>query len=100
MASREKFRDEVTACLARDKGVAALMDCIAGHFPGLDVYREGDDLVLRDASRFLIVRRTGPQSFRTQTYVEAPSTNDIDQGGGRARDLDSLFDELVAFSEV
>ena len=97
---RDRFRKEVTACLAKDASVVALMSCIAGNFPSFDVYREEDDLVINDGRRFLMVRRTGPDSFLTETYVDAPSTNEIDEGGGHPRDIDGLFDQLVGFSEV
>jgi hypothetical protein len=100
MADRDKFRQEFTACLARDAGVVSLLACIAGHFPNFEVFRENDDLVIKDGQRFLAVRRTSADSFLTQAYVAVPSTNEIDAGGGRPRDVDSLFDELVAFSEV
>ena len=100
MPERAKFHQEVTGCLASDAGTAALMTCIAAHFPDFDVYREEDDIVIRDGNRFLMIRRTGAGSFRTQTYVDSPNTNEIDEGGGHARDTESLYDELVAFSEV
>ena len=100
MADREKFRQDATQCLAKDKGVVALMTCIQDHFPEFDVFRQEDDLVINDGRRFLMLRRTGADAFRTQTYVDAPSTNEIDQGGGHVRNVDSLYDELVAFSEV
>ena len=100
MADRDKFRQEVTACLASDKGVVSLMTCIASHFPSFEVFRENDDLVVKEARRFLIVRRTGADHFRTQVSVQQPSTNEIDAGGGHPRDVDGLFDELVGFSEV
>ena len=100
MADRDKFRQEVTACLAKDTGVVALMTCIESHFPSFEVFRENDDLLVKEARRFLIVRRTGADQFRTQVSVQQPSTNDIDAGGGNARNVDSLFDELAGFSEV
>jgi hypothetical protein len=100
MADRDKFRTEAVGCLARDNGTVALMQCIQSHFPEFDVYREENDLVINDGRRFLMLRRTGPNAFRTQTYVDSPSTNEIDEGGGHARDVDGLYDELVAFSEV
>jgi hypothetical protein len=99
-ADRDRFREELTACLAKDAGVVALMTCIASHFPDFEVYREDADLVIKDGRRFLMVRRTGADSFLTETYVDAPSTNEIDEGGGHPRDVDDLFDELVDFSEV
>jgi hypothetical protein len=97
---RETFRDSVTACLRQDEGVTALQTCIAENFPDFEVFRENDDLVIKDANRFLIVRRTGADRFRTLTYVSVPSTNEVDSGGGIERDVDALFNELVAFSEV
>ena len=100
MADRAQFRQEVTDCLAKEQGVVALMTCVSRHFPGFEVFRENDDLIIKDGRRFLLVRRAGADSFRTQTYVNAPSTNEIDEGGGHARDVDSFYDELVAFSEV
>jgi hypothetical protein len=100
MADRDKFRQEVTACLAQEAGVVALMTCIAAHFPSFEVFRENDDLVIKEGRRFLILRRTGPDQFRTQISVQQPSTNEIDAGGGRPRDVDSLYEELAGFSEV
>jgi hypothetical protein len=100
MVDRDKFRQEVTACLTKDAGVTALLNCIAAHFPSFEVFRENDDLVIKEGRRFLIVRRTGADQFRTQISVQQPSTNEIDAGGGRPRDVDSLLNELVAFSEV
>ena len=99
-ADRNAFKDEVTACLRKDKGVVALQECVAGHFPDLDVYRENNDLVIKHGGRFLVVRRAGADRFRTETYVDAPSTNDVDFGGGIERDVDGMFDEIIAFTEV
>jgi hypothetical protein len=96
---RDAFKGEVSACLRKDKGVVALLDCIAGHFPDLEVFRENDDLVIKHGGRFLIVRRTGVEKFRTSEYVEAPSTNVVDMGGGVERDADGLFDEISALVE-
>jgi hypothetical protein len=99
-ADRNGFKQEVLACLGKDKGMVALQDCIANHFPDLEVYREGDDLVIKHGGRFLIVRRAGADRFRTDIFVEAPSTNEVDSGGGIERDVDGMFDEIVAFGEV
>jgi hypothetical protein len=96
----ETFKANLIACLGQDEGVTALQACIAGHFPDFEVFRENEDLIIRDASRFLIVRRTAADRFRTQSYVSVPSTNEVDRGGGVERDVDGLFNELVAFSEV
>jgi len=97
---RQKFKDEVTACLTRDEGVLALLKCIADHFPDFEVFRENDDLVIKHGGRFLIVRRAGADRFRTAEYVEAPSTNEVDFGGGIPHDVDGLFNQLTAFAEV
>ncbi|MGA7974288.1 MAG: hypothetical protein WCA36_15925 [Pseudolabrys sp.] len=99
-ADRNGFRQEVLACLGKDKGVVALQQCIASHFSDLEVYRENDDLVIRHGGRFLIVRRAGADKFRTEIMVGAPSTNDVDSGGGIERDVDGMFDEIAAFGEV
>jgi hypothetical protein len=97
-ADGKTFKAEVSACLRKDAGVVALLDCIAGHFSDLEVFRENDDLVVKHGGRFLVVRRDGPDSFRTADYVEAPTTNKIDAGGGVARDVDGLFDEITALA--
>jgi len=99
-ADRNGFRQEVLACLGKDQGVVALQGCIASHFPALEVYRENDDLVIRHGGRFLIVRRAGADKFRTEIMIDAPSTNDVDSGGGTERDVDGMFDEIAAFGEV
>ena len=97
-ADRNGFKQEVLACLGKDKGVVALQACIANHFPDLEVYREEDDLVIKHGGRFLIVRRAGADKFRTEIMVEAPSTNEVDSGGGSERNVDGMFDEIAAFS--
>jgi hypothetical protein len=99
-AERNGFKQEILACLGKDKGVAALQTCIASHFPDLDVFREEEDLVIKHGGRFLIVRRAGADKFRTEVMVEAPSTNDVDSGGGVERDVDGMFDEIAAFAEA
>jgi hypothetical protein len=98
-SDRDAFKDEVSACLRKDKGVVALLDCIAGHFPDLEVFRENEDLVIKHGGRFLIVRRVGADRFRTSEYVEAPSTNEVDMGGGVERDVEGLFNEITALDE-
>jgi hypothetical protein len=97
-ADRQTFKQEVTACLAKDKGVIALLDCIAGHFPDLEVFRENDDLIVKHGGRFLIVRRAGKDRFRTSDYVEAPTTNEVDMGGGVERNVDELFDHIAGLA--
>lgn len=95
---RTAFKDEVSACL-RQQGVDALMRCISQHFPDLEVYRENNDLVIRNARRFLIIRRVDADRFYTAQYVATPSTNEVDFGGGTKRNADDLFNEISAFSE-
>ena len=97
---RKIFKDEVSACLRKNEDVVALMNCVAGHFPDLEVFRENDDLIIKHGGRFLIVRRVGVDRFRTSEYVEAPSTNEVDMGGGVEHDVDGLFDEITALVEV
>jgi hypothetical protein len=36
-ADGKAFKAEASACLRKDAGVAALLDCIAGHFADLEV---------------------------------------------------------------
>jgi hypothetical protein len=92
------FKDEVSACL-REQGVDALMRCISRHFPDLEVYRENNDLIIRNARRFLVVRRVDADRFYTAQYTAAPSTNEVDSGGGTKRNADDLFNEISTFSE-
>ncbi|MCF8476255.1 MAG: hypothetical protein K9G60_04445 [Pseudolabrys sp.] len=99
-ADRNAFNAEVLACLSKDAGVVALLDCIAGHFPELEVFRENDDLVIKHGGRFLIVRRDGPDRFRTSDYVEAPTTNEVDMGGGVPHDVEGLFDKITGLAGV
>ena len=99
-ADRDAFKQEVLGCLGKDRGVVALQTCIANHFPDLEVYREEDDLVIKHGGRFLIVRRAGADTFRTEIMVEAPSTNEVDAGGGIERDVDGMFNEITAFAEA
>ena len=99
-ADRNGFKKEVLACLGKDTGVVALQACIASHFPDLEVYREDDDLVIKHGGRFLIVRRAGADKFRTEIMIEAPSTNEVDAGGGIERDVDGMFDEITNFAEA
>jgi hypothetical protein len=96
---RNAFKDEVTACLRKDADIVALVDCVARHFPDLEVYRENDDLIAKRARRFLIVRRAGPDQFLISQHVAVPSTNEVDFGGGMKRNVDDLFNEISALSQ-
>lgn len=97
-ADRNAFNAEVLACLSKEAGVGALRDCIAGHFPNLEVFRENDDLIVKHGGRFVIVRRDGPDRFRTSDYVSAPSTNEVDMGGGVPHDALGLFDKITGLA--
>jgi hypothetical protein len=92
---RAKFKAEAIACLGQDKLSGDLVDCVASHFPELEVYRENDDLILRGGGRFLLIRRAGPDRFRVSENVAVPSTTVIDSGGGAERSLDELIDEMA-----
>jgi len=92
----QKLKDDVVACLGRDKAAGELVECISGHFPDVEVYRESDDLVIRGGSRFLVVKRIGPEQFRVSENVAVPSTNVMDSGGGFERNLDELIEEIAA----
>ncbi|HZL30180.1 MAG TPA: hypothetical protein VFC54_03850 [Pseudolabrys sp.] len=71
---------------------------MSAHFPDVEVFREGDDLVIKGGQRFLIVRRAGPDIFRVSQNVAVPSTNLVDFGGGAERSLDQLIDEIAALA--
>ena len=95
---RKKLRGEAGACLAGNKPAGELVDCVAAHFPDVEVYRENDDLVIKGGSRFLIVRRNGADRFHVTENVAVPSTNVVDTGGGAERTLDQLIDEISALA--
>jgi hypothetical protein len=97
--SAEPFRRDAAACLGQNKPAGDLADCVAEHFPDVEVYRENDDLVIKGGSRFLIVRRDGPDSFRVTENVAVPSTNAVDAGGGRQTTLNALIDEITALDD-
>jgi hypothetical protein len=87
------LKDGAKACLAQDKPAGELVACVAKAFPDIDVYREGDDLVIKGGTRFLIVRRSGAKHFRVSENVAVPSTNLVDAGGAD-RTLDELIHEI------
>jgi hypothetical protein len=93
---RQKLKDDVAVCLGADKTAGELVECISSHFPDVEVYRESDDLVIRGGSRFLVVKRTGPEQFRVSENVAVPSTNLVDFGGGVERNLDELIEDITA----
>ena len=96
---RNKLKAEATNCLGQNKPAGELVECVSEHFPDIEVYRENDDLIVKDGSRFLIVRRDGPDRFRVSENVAVPSTNLVDFGGGAPRTLDQLIDEISALSQ-
>jgi hypothetical protein len=96
---RNKLRAEAGNCLGQDRPAGELADCVAAHFPDVEVYREQDDLVIRGGQRFLIVRRAGPNGFHVAENVTVPTTNLVDFGGGAARTLDQLVDEIANFAK-
>jgi hypothetical protein len=95
---RAKFRAEAGTCLGQERPAGELVDCVAAHFPDVEAYREGDDLIIRGGQRFLIVRRAGPNGFHVAENVTVPSTNLVDFGGGAQRTLDQLVDEIANFA--
>jgi hypothetical protein len=93
------FITQAKSCLASDKPAGDLVDCVQSHFPDVDVYREEDDLIIKGGSRFLIVRRAGPDLFRIAETVSNPTTNTVDEGGGREITLDALISEIEALDD-
>jgi hypothetical protein len=96
---RNKFHAAAGSCLGQSRPAGELVDCVAAHFPDVEVYREQDDLVIRGGTRFLIVRRAGPNSFQVAENVTVPTTNLVDFGGGAARTLDQLIEEIANFAK-
>lgn len=96
---RKSLHAEAAACLGQNKPAGELVDCVARSFPDLEVFRENDDLIIRGGTRFLLVRRAGPDRFRVTGNVAVPSTNMIDSGGGAERSLKELIDEISAIGQ-
>jgi hypothetical protein len=99
MVDRAKLKADAIACLGQVKPVGDLVDCVASHFPEVEVFRENDDLVIKGGHRFLVVRRTGADEFRVSENVSVPSTSLVDAGGGAARTMDQLIDEIAALAK-
>ncbi len=97
--SADAFRNAAMACLAGDKPVGDLVDCVSEHFPDVEVFRENDDLIIKGGGRFLVVRRDGPEAFRVTDNVAVPSTNAVDAGGGTKRTLNELIDDIVTLDD-
>jgi hypothetical protein len=97
--STDQFRSAATACLAGNKPAGDLVDCMAEHFPDVEAFRENDDLIIKGGSRFLVVRRDGPDAFRVTDNVAVPSTNTVDQGGGTKRTLTELIGDIVTLDD-
>jgi len=96
---RRKFRTEAGTCLGGDKPAGDLVDCVAAHFPDVEVYRENDDLIIKGGQRFMVVRRAGADRFLVTENVSVPSTNVVDAGGGSPRTLDQLVDEISKLAD-
>jgi hypothetical protein len=92
---RQKFLTEAGSCLGQNRPAGELADCVAAHFPEMEVYRQQDDLIIRGGTRFLIVRRAGQDSFHVAENVTVPTTNLVDFGGGATRTLDQVVDEIA-----
>jgi hypothetical protein len=90
---------EAQTCLGRNAPAGELVNCVAQHFPDVDVYRECDDLVIKGGQRFLVVKRVGPDRFRVTKNVAAPSTNRVDAGDGAEYSLHQLVDELSTLAD-
>jgi hypothetical protein len=97
--NRSQLKKEAQACLGRDAPAGELTECVARHFPDVIANRENDDLVVKGAQNFLVVKRTGPDRFRLTKNVAVPSTNQVDAGGGIEMSLDQLIDELANLAE-
>ena len=96
---RAKLHAEAGSCLGQNRPAGELVDCVAAHFPDVEVFREQDDLIIRGGARFLIVRRAGPDSFKVSENVAVPTTNLVDFGGGATRSLAQLLDEIANFAK-
>ena len=98
MDDRQTLRAELSALLSRPTPAADLEEVVPRHWPSLGAFRENDDLILIEGERRLLVRRLGPNSFRTFDAAAASgSTNLLDEEGAE-RDLDGLIDEITAFA--
>jgi len=96
---REKLKADAVSCLGQNMPAGELVDCVAAHFPDVEIYRENDDLIIRGGTHFIVVRRAGPDHFRVAENVTVPSTNLVDFGGGTDRTLDELIDDISTLSE-
>jgi hypothetical protein len=95
---RQKFLAEAANCLGENRPAGELVDCVATHFPEVEAYRQQDDLIIRGGTRFLVVRRAGPDGFHVAENVTVPTTNLVDFGGGATRTLGELVDEIANFA--
>jgi len=96
---RQKFHAAAGTCLGQNKPAGELVDCVAAHFPDVEVFRENEDLIIKGGQRFLVVRRDGADRFHVTENVSVPSTTVVDEGGGRLRTLDQLIDEIARLAE-
>ncbi|MGE0750160.1 MAG: hypothetical protein AB7K64_06175 [Variibacter sp.] len=92
------LKADALACLGEAKPAADLVECVAAHFPAVEVYRENDDLVIKGGGRFLIVRRLGPDRFRVSENIAVPSTSLLDYGGGTDRSLEEMIADIAGLA--
>jgi hypothetical protein len=100
--TEHSVRDVFASVLKEGGPAASLDDAVSEAFPSLTAFREEDDLVLLAGdTRRLLVRRVGPDRFRTSENAAASgSTNLLDADEGDDRDLDGLIEEIAAFAAV
>jgi hypothetical protein len=96
---RSRLKKEAQACLGRDAPAGELTECVAQHFPDVVAYRENDDLIVKGAQNFLVIKRAGPDRFNVTKNVAVPSTNQVDAGGGNGISLEQLIDELATLAD-
>jgi hypothetical protein len=102
MTERTFLRDDLIRLVQTNAGVAEFGEAVERHHPDVSAFRENEDLILvQGEGRRLLVRRSGPDRFRTVEIAAASgSTNLLDAGEGAERDLDGLIDEIVAFAAL
>jgi hypothetical protein len=100
MDDRQALRAELSALLSRPIPAAELDEVVPRHWPSLSAFREEDDLILIEGVRRLLVRRVGPDRFRTFDAAAASGSTNLLDEEGTERDLDGLIDEITAFAAV
>ena len=97
---RETLANELSSLLESNVSAPELDGWVSKHFPELEAYRENDDLILRNSARYLFVRRVAEDRFKTSENIAVPTTNVVDFGGGAARDVIGLVNEISAFAQT